>query len=139
MERQARAGFTLTETLIIGALFALFVLVGSLLLSIERARTRDTLRVADMTRVAASFAVLYAQQASYSAAAGGCGTVGDDIRSCTLPAVVPSVADLVDPGKFSYTVSRVPDAEDFGVRFRLERGYGSLAAGTHTLTKAGIQ
>lgn len=134
-----RPGFTFTETLITGALFALLILVGTLLLAQERARTRDAIRIADMTRLAGGFALLYAGQASYAPAAAGCDSVGDEARTCALAGLVGELNTLRDPGRFSYTVSVVPDRENFGVRFRLERGIGPYRAGLHTLTKDGIQ
>lgn len=134
-----RPAFTFPETLVVGALFALFVLAGTLALSIERARTRDAVRIADMTRVAAAFAILHAQQASYASAAEGCSAVGDLVSACTLDTGVVGLGSLKDPSKYTYTVTRVPDRDDFAVSFHLERRYGSLAAGTHSLTKAGIQ
>lgn len=132
-------GFTLTETLITGALFGLAIVVSTLLLSTERARTRDAIRLADMTRVASGFALLFSQQASYAPAAAGCGQIGSAVSSCSITTPLGSVADLRDPSRGAYTIARVPDRDDFGVSFQLERRYGNFAAGQHVLTKAGIQ
>jgi type II secretory pathway pseudopilin PulG len=132
-------GFTLTETLIVGSVFGLFVLAGTLLLTTERARTRDAKRIADMTRISAGFALLYGQKASYSDAAVGCPTVGAPAATCTLTNVVTGLDAVKDPGRFAYTVSRVPDKDDFTITFRLERAYGTLPAGQHTLSKSGIR
>lgn len=137
--QKSGAGFTLTETLIVGALFAAFILAGTFLLSIERTRTRDARRIADMTRLASGFALLYAEKASYANAAAGCPTKGADAATCTLRSVVQGLGALKDPGRYHYTVSRVPDQDDFGISFRLERQYGSLLPGPHALTKVGIQ
>lgn len=136
---QSGAGFTLTETLIIGALFGLFLLAGTLVLSAERARTRDMKRVADMTRLSTGFALLYGQKANYTNAAAGCPTVGSDATKCTLTDVLDSLSSIADPGRFAYTVARVPDRDDFAIKFRLERTYGTLKAGEHILSKAGIR
>lgn len=130
--------FTLTETLIIGALFGLFTLAGTLLLSAERARTRDMKRVADMTRLSAGFALLYGQKATYADAAAGCPTVGSDATKCTLTSALNGLSDIKDPGRYAYTVAQVPDRLDYGISFHLERSYGTLKAGQHTLTKTGI-
>lgn len=139
MAFRSKPGFTFPETLIIGALFSLFVLTGMLLLANERARTRDATRIADMTRIAAAFAVLHAQNASYASAADGCGSVGDQVASCSFSDVLPRLGEIKDPSRYAYLVSSVPDREDFGISFTLERGYGNLAAGKHTLTKDGIR
>lgn len=134
-----RPGFSLTEILITGALFGLVIVISTLLLSMERARTRDVQRLADMTRLSSGFALLFAQKASFADAAAGCPKVGSNASACTLADVLPGLNELKDPGRFSYTVSQVPDREDFGIQFRLERGYGRLTAGPHTLAKNGIR
>ncbi|MBI3572886.1 MAG: hypothetical protein HY092_01660 [Candidatus Kerfeldbacteria bacterium] len=131
--------FTLTETLIIGALFGIFIVVGTFILSTERARSRDAERVADMTRLAGGFALLYAEKASFADAATGCSQVGVNAATCTLRDIVQGLDAIKDPGRYSYKVTRIPDRDDFGISFHLERRYGSLLAGMHTLSKAGIQ
>lgn len=134
-----KPGFTLTEFLIIGAIIALLAVGGTLLLGMERARARDAKRIADITNYAAGFAVLYAQQASYADAAAKCPTRNMVATSCGLPALTTLENNLKDPGRYSYRVSRVPDAENFGLTFHLERAYGGLTAGDHTLSKDGIK
>lgn len=134
-----RPGFTLTETLITGALFGVVLVVTTMIVANERAHTRDAQRLSDMTRVASGFALLYAQKASYADAAAGCANVGDAASKCALTNILPGLDAVKDPGRFSYTVSKVPDRDNFGIRFRLERRYGNFAAGLHTLTKNGIQ
>jgi type II secretory pathway pseudopilin PulG len=134
-----RRGFSLPETLIIGAIVVLLAVIGTGIISLERARLRDAKRMIDITRIAGSFAVLYAQHGGYEQAATGCTKVGVKASSCTLPGIATSGNDLTDPGSFSYTVSRVPDHQDFGITFQLERGYGTLAAGKHVLTKQGVR
>ena len=134
-----RRAFTLTETLILGALISVLVLVGVLLLSNERARTRDAKRIADMTRLAGGFALLYAQQASYIDAAAGCPKVGDLASRCTLTTVMKGLDQIADPGRWQYTVVQVPNKDTFSISFRLEKSYGNLKSGLHTLTPAGIR
>lgn len=134
-----RPGFTLTETLIVGALFGAIVIASTLLLSAERARTRDAKRVADMVRLAAGFSLLYSQKASFADAAVGCSAVNTNPNTCSLGDVVNGLGDIHDPGRFTYTVSRVPDKDDFGITFQLERKYGGLNAGKHVLSKSGIR
>jgi prepilin-type N-terminal cleavage/methylation domain-containing protein len=136
---KTKPGFTLTEFLITGAIIALLAVAGTMLLGIERARLRDAKRIADMTHFAAGFAVLYAAKASYVEAAAGCGKKGVLASTCALPTLTGLEDELIDPGNYSYRLSRVPDAEDFGIMFHLERTYGTLAAGNHVLTKEGIK
>ncbi len=139
MVKQTRTGFTLTETLIIGAVFGLFLIGSTLLLGFERSRTRDAKRVADITRLAGGFALLFAEKASYADAAAGCSTIGANAATCSLSDVVSGLDTLKDPGSFRYVISEVPNRDNFGVQFRLERSYGSLTAGTHTLSRTGIR
>ncbi|MBI5466702.1 MAG: hypothetical protein HY975_00595 [Candidatus Kerfeldbacteria bacterium] len=134
-----RTGFTLTETLIVGALFGTVIIAGTLLLSVERARTRDAKRVADMVRLAAGFSLLYSQKASYADAATGCPAVNANPNTCTLGDVVSGLGQIHDPGRFAYIVTQVPNKDDFGITFQLERNYGALFAGKHVLSKSGIR
>lgn len=132
-------GFSLPETLIIGAVIVLIGVLGTGMFATERARLRDAKRMADITRLAGGFAVLYAQTGSYTGAAAGCSKVGSNAASCTLPSLLGGNDQLQDPSKYSYTVQRVPDQLDFGIRFTLERSYGSLTAGAHILSKQGVR
>jgi putative endonuclease len=133
------AGFTLTETLLIGALFGVLILAGTMVLGAERGRTRDMKLIVDMTRLSAGFALLYSQKATYADAAAGCPAVGALATACTLTDVLSSLNGITDPGRYTYSVVRVPDRDDFGIKFRLERTYGTLKAGEHILSKTGIR
>lgn len=132
-------GFSLVRILIFGFGIAVVIAVFVMLLLGERARTRDAQRIGDMTRLAAGFALLYNQKASFLDAAAGCPTIGSLAGSCTLESIIPNVKTIEDPGSFGYLIRKVPDRDDFAVQFRLERKYGTWAAGYHVLTKSGIQ
>src|SRR5689334_11171010 len=114
-----RRGFSLTEILITGALFGLLVVITTLLLSMERACTRDAERITDITRVSSGFALLYAEKASDADAAADCTTVGSNASTCSLTDVLPGLDAIKDPGRFNYTVAQVPDHDNFSIRFRL--------------------
>jgi hypothetical protein len=92
-----------------------------------------------MTRLASSFAILYAEKASYLAASTGCPEIGSDASSCAFKTQLTGLDLLKDPGSFHYVINRVPDKDNFGVSFQLERRHGTLAAGKHTLSKIGVQ
>lgn len=134
-----RRGFSLPESLIIGAIAVLLAVVGTGLLSLERARLRDAKRITDITRFAGAFAILYAQHGGYEQAATGCAKIGTNPATCTLPGVSSTSEAMQDPGKFSYTISRVPDHQDFAITFQLERNYGTLTAGKHVLSRQGVR
>lgn len=125
--------------LLAGLGLAVIIAIFTLFLLNERARTRDAERITDVTRLAAGFALLYNQKASFLDAAVGCPTVGSLASACTLQNIIPGIGDIKDPGSFSYIVSKVPDRDDFAIQFRLEKKYGTLLPGFHLLTRAGIQ
>lgn len=134
-----QSGLSLIELLIIIGLFAALVTLGLFVLSNERARVRDSQRIADLTRVQAAFQLLYFEKAGYQEAASGCASVGDDVNKCGLGNYLNGLSTLRDPGRFNYQISRVPDESDYGVAFTLERTYGGLKAGQHVLSKSGIR
>ena len=134
-----RRGFSLTETLIIGAITVLLAVAGTGVVAMQRAELRDAKRITDMTRFAGAFAVLYAQHGGYEEAATGCAKIGVQPSTCTLPGILSTNELMKDPGSFSYQVSRVPDHQDFAITFQLERSYGTFTAGKHTLTKQGVR
>lgn len=139
MKQKPLPGLSFLATLINVAVLALIAAAGILLLFSERAQTRDALRLADMAKVRLGFELLYFEKNSFIEAASGCKEVGALVSTCTLATYVPDIAQIRDPGKFHYTISVVPDSDDYGVQFTLERRRGNLAAGTHTLTHAGVR
>ncbi|USN53723.1 MAG: hypothetical protein H6760_00955 [Candidatus Nomurabacteria bacterium] len=139
MENAKQKGLGLIELIIIIGLFGLLIVLGVIMLGNERARTRDSQRLADMTRVQAAFQLLYYTQASYAEAADGCDEVGTAVAACGLDRYLNGIGTLQDPGSFSYRIAKVPDEHGYAVEFTLERGYGTLAPGSHFLTEQGIQ
>lgn len=134
-----KQGLSLIELIIIIGILGLLVVIGVVLLGNERARARDSQRIADMTRAQAAFQLLYFEKGSYQEAAQGCGQVGVSVNDCGLSRYLSGLGTLKDPSRFSYTISQVPDEDNYGVQFTLERQYGTLTSGKHTLTKVGIQ
>ncbi|MFH0804815.1 MAG: hypothetical protein V1916_01310 [Patescibacteria group bacterium] len=137
---RSTTGFGLVGTLITIAVTAFVIGGGFLMLNSERAKTRDSKRLADMARVQAAFEFLFNDTASYALAAqNGCSQAGSPVSSCNLKQYFPTLGQLQDPGKLAYTVSKAPSEEGYEVTFTLEYAYGSLAAGRHTLSPDGIQ
>lgn len=134
-----RRGIGLISTLLIFTGITVFLAAVGLLLSQERARVRDSRRIADMVRVQFAFETLFREKASYAAAAAGCSQAGSPVARCELSQYLPAITTLKDPGRFSYAVARVPDDTDYQVTFTLERGYDNLAAGKHTVSRDGIR
>jgi hypothetical protein len=133
-------GLSLVRLLIIIAVFCLVIGGGFLLLNSEKAKTRDAKRLSDITRLQAAFHLLYNETASYEQASqGGCDQAGVAVSSCNLSKYIPGIAQLADPGRYSYRVTQVPSAEGFEVTFNLEKSYGTLAAGKHILNPTGIK
>ncbi len=132
-------GIGLISTLLAFTGLVVFLAAVGLLLSQERARVRDSRRIADMVRVQFAFETLFREKASYADAAAGCSQVGSPVASCELAQYLPMITTFKDPGRFSYRVAKVPDDTDYQIGFRLERGYDNLAAGQHTVSRDGIK
>lgn len=133
-------GANIILILVVIIVFALLVGTAFLMINNEKAKTRDAKRLSDVTRIQAAFEFLYNDTARYTGASlDGCNQVGMLVSSCNLSAYLPSIRQFQDPGKFAYTISVVPDEEQYQVTFTLEKKYDGLAAGTHTVSSAGIQ
>ncbi len=139
MRKDRQTGLGLISTLLVFSLIAAFLAAVGLVLNQERQRVRDSHRMADMIRVQFAFETLYRERASYAEGAKGCNRVGALVSACELSAYLPKIGNVKDPGKHAYQIERVPDDQDYGVSFVLERGYGSLAKGKHVLTKDGMR
>ncbi len=132
--RGASPAEILLALLLVGAIsFVAVVLVRG-----ERARTRDAIRIADMSQIAAALRAISAVEGSYRSAGSTC-AVGESVGKCTFGTYLPNATTLGDPLGTPYVVQRVPDATGFGVSFTLERGFGSFTKGAHLLTEAGIR
>lgn len=133
------AGVSLVTLILLVGVIGLVSAVNGVLLLGQQAQTRDAIRLADMARLEAAFALLSYKTSSYAQAAQGCPNAGDPVSQCTLGNYLPTITSLDDPGKGAYRITEVPTDTRFGVSFTLERGFGSLAKGTHTLTPDGIR
>jgi type II secretory pathway pseudopilin PulG len=65
-----RSGFSALEGLIVLAFFGLLITLGALSLNSARARTRDAVRLSDMSALRAALHVYWQQTASYPTSAG---------------------------------------------------------------------
>lgn len=139
MHHHDERGLGLVSSLLVFTLIAAFLAAVGLVLSQERARVRDSRRMVDVVRLQFAFETLYRERASYVEAAAGCSQPGALVSTCSLTTYLPRIAALKDPGRYAYTVEKVPDDKDYAVTFRLERGYDTLAAGKHVLSKNGIR
>jgi len=132
-------GLSLIELLLFAALIALLLVLGVLLVNNERAKTRDAVRLADITQFRYAFEVMFFEKNSYQEASTGCSKINDLASQCSLTKYLPEVAKIADPGKFSYKISQIPSDQNFEITFYLEKGYNGLKAGKHTLSKDGIK
>jgi type II secretory pathway pseudopilin PulG len=131
-------GASPAEILLALMVLGILVFIGVVQIRSERARTRDALRIADMSQLASAFRALAAVEGSYQAAGATC-TVGDPVAKCELSTYLPSVSHLVDPLGAPYTVSKKPGPDGFAVEFTLERGAPGFVRGAHVLTEKGIR
>ncbi|MDP3964764.1 MAG: hypothetical protein Q8Q20_03885 [bacterium] len=106
----------------------------------EQAQTRDIQRTHDALIIQTAFEQLFQHDRSYlGAAEGGCEEIGVSVRRCRLRDYFRDINQLADPGKYDYIMSVVPTKTEYEVTFQLERGYGDLKAGQHTISPEGIQ
>ncbi len=128
-------------SIVVASLIALAVLFfGVRLIGTERAKARDSQRVADMARLQVGFLLLFNRTSSYAGAAvNGCSTVQAPVRTCNLAQDVASIASFRDPRGGDYRVTKVPDATGYEITFTLEQGTTGLAKGPHRLTPEGIR
>jgi len=132
-------GLSLIELLLFAALIGLLLVFGVLLVNNERAKTRDAVRIADMSRIQFAFEAMFNGKNSYKEAAQGCAKVDSLVSACSLSSYLPNINKISDPGKYQYKITKVPDDENFEVTFYLEKGFSALKAGKHTLSKTGIK
>lgn len=128
----------LTLVLVVGVIVVSGA-VSALMILQQQAQTRDAIRIADMARLEAAFALLSFETSSYAQAAQGCAQAGSLVSTCSLARYLPTVGNIKDPGKHTYVISTVPDDSTFGVTFTLERGIAEYAKGSHTLSPQGIR
>jgi hypothetical protein len=136
---EPQRGLSLAGLLVILGIIIGLVATGALMLSRERARVRDAVRLMDMTQFSAAMHLIYSEQGSYASAAQGCPTKGALMSSCTVSPLLASISQLKDPGRFAYLVAEVPDADSYAIVFNLEQGYQSYGRGQHVLTQDGIR
>lgn len=132
-------GFSLKELIIFTGLILVVIIFGVLLLNQERQRTRDAVRMADLTQVRFGFEVLFNEKNSYAEAASGCSQINNLVSSCNLSPYLANLSQIKDPGRYSYKITKVPTEKDFEVTFTLEKGYRGLAKGRHTLSAEGFK
>ncbi len=124
-----------TSLVVLTALYFGVRLIGQ-----ERAKARDSQRVADMARLQVGFLLLYNRTSSFAGAAqNGCDAVRKPVRTCNLAQDLPTIASFRDPRGGDYLVTKVPDATTYQVSFTLEQGTTGLAKGSHTLSPEGIR
>jgi hypothetical protein len=104
----------------------------------ERARTRDAIRIADMSQLSAAFRAIAAVEGSYRSAGATCAE-GDSVAKCAFGVYLPNAARIGDPLGTPYRVVKVPDTDGFTVGFTLERGVGPYGKGARVLTEQGIK
>ena len=133
-------GLSLVRLLIVIAVACVIIGGAFLMLNNEKAKTRDAKRLSDISRLQAAFQLLYNETSSYQQASqGGCDQAGVLVSTCSLANYIPTIAQVKDPGRYSYRVTQAPSQEGFEITFNLEKSYGSLIAGRHTLNPSGIK
>lgn len=143
-------GFTLIELLVVIAIIALLSTLGVVALNNARQKSRDAKRVADVKQIQTALELYFADQNAYpiEAAAVTLGGADNDcldedgiVAACdaggtTYMGLVPAAPTPPTGDVYTYAIS---DGTTYSIAFTLEAQTGSLAAGAHTATPAGIQ
>lgn len=159
MRNKNQKGFTLIELLVVIAIIGLLASVVLLALNSARAKSRDAKRVADIRQLATALELYYNNNAGYpvQATAGKVITGGTPLNALitdgdlgALP-TAPAPADdgaLVAGSRCSEAngsfiwndyVYTAAASSTYTLNFCVGGATGSLAAGRHTATPAGIQ
>jgi prepilin-type N-terminal cleavage/methylation domain-containing protein len=137
--KQNQKGFTLIELLVVIAIIGLLASVVLLALNSARQKSRDAKRLADVRQLASALELYY--DAAVGGTNGYPGTAG--FGAGIAPAYIGALPTFPTPvdgtcgtGTYAYTSTA---SSSYSIVFCLGAATGGIAAGTHTLTQAGIQ
>ncbi len=157
---KGKKGFTLIELLVVIAIIGLLSTLAVVSLSSARRKSRDSKRIADIKQIQMALEMYYDDKNGYPVVASAVvlGSNGneklcdhattpgfvDDTATCTntymgvVPAA-PTPADNCTTAQNNYTYDDTSTGAGYSITFCLGGKTGSLNAGTHTATEAGIQ
>lgn len=151
--RNKNKGFTLIELLVVIAIIGLLASVVLLALNSARQKARDAKRLADVRQFASALELYFNDKSSYPTA--GFGGAGAEMQTDTMKqaglvptyiGVIPTAPTPADgpctdtTNKYWYAVPNgLNSVNSYTLTFCLGQQTGGYAAGTHTMTQAGIQ
>lgn len=152
-----KKGFTLIELLVVIAIIGLLATIAVVALNSARTSSRDAKRIADVRQIQTGLELYFNAKTKYPACATSTvAAIPTTANTCGdgLATYISGIANVYDPSgavgtapctvgssttcNYSYS-GNVTDGSTYTVLFRLEGASGSLAAGVHTATPAGIQ
>ncbi|MFH1427726.1 MAG: prepilin-type N-terminal cleavage/methylation domain-containing protein [Patescibacteria group bacterium] len=131
-------GFTLIELLVVIAIIGLLSTLAVVSLNNARAKSRDAKRIADVKQLQTALELCFNEGNAYpTAAATRLLVTTDTCGTLTMASFINPVPANPTPGGTAYSYTSAAGAT-YSLTFTLEGQTGTLAAGLHTATEAGI-
>lgn len=151
--RNKNKGFTLIELLVVIAIIGLLASVVLLALNSARQKARDAKRLADVRQFASALELYFNDKSSYPTVGfNGASPTVMTTQNMTAAGLVPTYIGVIPAAPtpadapcndttnaYSYQVPSGNSVNSYTLTFCLGQQTGGYAAGTHTMTQAGIQ
>jgi general secretion pathway protein G len=134
-------GFTLIELLVVIAIIGLLSTLAVVALNNARQKSRDARRISDVKQIQTALELYFNDANSYPAGvtAGSAISFGGVTYMNAAPANPTPNNDGSCPASTDYAYTQTSSGASYTISYCIGSASGSLTAGTHTATPAGIQ